>query len=321
MAILYLRDAYMNKIYHAYIFQGEKYLKNNEEYFEGWYFKNTNQEKTISFIPGISIHSEKKEAFVQIITKENSWYIPYDISEFSYTHEPFAIRIGDNYFSNEKIELAICHAEINLKGTLYFQDQIDITHSLLSPNIMGIFSFIPKMECNHAIISMKHFINGRIAINREILNFENGIGYIEKDWGYSFPSNYVWGQANCFSNQTASLFFAIANIPFYHFHFKGLICNFILEGKEYRFATYNGGKVVKSNLNQDNISIVLKKQNLTLEIIGKSNQAKVLKAPQNGKMKNHIQESIQAEISVILKQGNDIIYQDKSNCAGLEIVT
>lgn len=32
------------------LFQGEKYLNTNKNYFEGWYFKNTNHEKGISFI-------------------------------------------------------------------------------------------------------------------------------------------------------------------------------------------------------------------------------------------------------------------------------
>ena len=30
------------------LFQGEKYIKTNKNYFEGWYFKNTNNENGIS---------------------------------------------------------------------------------------------------------------------------------------------------------------------------------------------------------------------------------------------------------------------------------
>ena len=37
------------------LFQGEKYLNTNKNYFEGWYFKNTNNIESISFIPGINI--------------------------------------------------------------------------------------------------------------------------------------------------------------------------------------------------------------------------------------------------------------------------
>ena len=51
------------------LFQGEKYLNNNKNYFEGWYFKNTNKENGISFIPGINITDKGKKAFIQIVTK------------------------------------------------------------------------------------------------------------------------------------------------------------------------------------------------------------------------------------------------------------
>ena len=42
------------------LFQGEKYLKENKKYFEGWYFKNTNNKYSISFIPGINIDAKEK---------------------------------------------------------------------------------------------------------------------------------------------------------------------------------------------------------------------------------------------------------------------
>lgn len=310
----------MNHIYNPCIFQGQNQMKMNKEYFEGWYFKNTNQKETVSFIPGIAISSNKKEAFIQVITQDSSWYIPYPITEFSYSDYPFEIKIGNSYFSNTKVELHVSHSQVQIDGTLQYQGNIEIKHHLLSPNIMGIFSFVPHMECNHAIVSMKHSICGNIEINHKILTFENGIGYIEKDWGTSFPSSYIWGQANCFPNQTASLFFAIATIPFHHFQFQGLICNFILNGNEYRFATYNGSKIIINHTDNQGIHIILEKHHMTLEIIGKSNQTSLLKAPQNGKMKNHIQESIQAEIELILKQDTCIIYQGKSTCAGLEII-
>ena len=42
------------------LFQGEKYLNMNKNYFEGWYFKNTNENTGISFIPGINITIKRK---------------------------------------------------------------------------------------------------------------------------------------------------------------------------------------------------------------------------------------------------------------------
>lgn len=63
------------------LFQGEKYLNKNSNYFEGWYFKNTNYEDGISFIPGINIEKNEKKAFIQVITNDSSYFVNYDIND------------------------------------------------------------------------------------------------------------------------------------------------------------------------------------------------------------------------------------------------
>ena len=47
---------------------------------------------------------------------------------------------------------------------------------------MGYFAYIPKMECYHGIVSMNHMVNGVIRINDVDIDFNNGKGYVEKDW-------------------------------------------------------------------------------------------------------------------------------------------
>lgn len=72
------------------IFQGEKNLSKKNNYFEGWYFKNTNNEN------------------------------------------------------------------VNISGKIDYSDNKNIKTSNLNPNIMGPFSYMPFMECNHAIVSMQN---------------------------------------------------------------------------------------------------------------------------------------------------------------------
>ena len=81
------------------LFQGEHNLKKTKNYFEGWYFKQVSPEHSIAFIPGICIEAGKKSAFIQIITNTQSYYIPFDFSDFHFSHVPFFIEIGENYFS------------------------------------------------------------------------------------------------------------------------------------------------------------------------------------------------------------------------------
>lgn len=186
---------------------------------------------------------------------------------------------------------------------------------------MGPFAFVPNMECNHAIVSMKHTISGYINLNHVNLDFTNGIGYIEKDWGNSFPSQYIWGQGNCFCKQkNSSLFFSVATIPYSFINFTGFICNFVFENQEYRFATYNGSKLICKEICPTSCVIDFQKNNLLLELICTSGMSHPLKSPKQGNMKNQIHESIDSIIQVSFIKNGIKVFEDTSFCAGLEIV-
>lgn len=301
-------------------FQGEKYLKKNKTYFEGWYFKNTSDNLNISFIHGINITKNKKEAFIQVITKNTSYYINYDIKDFHYSHSPFFIKIGNNFFSKNKIHIDINDKKIKIFGNLKYSNSKNINTNLFNPNIMGPFSYIPFMECNHAVISMKNNVNGTLTINDNKFIFNNDTGYIEKDWGCSFPKKYIWIQGNNFKNTNSTFMLSIANISFKIFSFRGFICSLIINNKEYRFSTYNNSKIIKYKIKDNSLDIVLKKGKYYLYIKTKYNNKNKLKAPVKGNMDKDIYESIDSEIKITLKENNNIVFEDTSNNAGLEIV-
>lgn len=313
----------MKKIYlikNPDVFQGEKNLSENKEYFEGWYFKNTNKEKGISFIPGINIQENGKKAFVQIITNDESYFINYDIDDFEYMQNPFKIRIGENTFSKDGIHINIKTENIDIKGDLKYSNLKNINTNFINPNIMGPFSYIPFMECNHAILSMKNNANGSININDDEIKFENDMAYIEKDWGCSFPKTYIWCQGNNFQKTNASFMLSIADVPFKMFKFRGVICALIIEDKEYKFTTYNNAKLVECDVNDSSLNITLKKGDFILNLKSVYDKGHKLSAPVKGKMDKDIFESITSQITVTLKNGNNVIFSDTSKNCGLEIV-
>lgn len=307
---------------HPDLFQGEKSLSNNKNYFEGWYFKNTNNDNGISFIPGINIDGNLKESFIQVITNTSSYFIKYDINDFKFNFDPFYIRVGDNYFSKDSVHVNIKdnHQDINIVGDIYYMNNKNIDTNIFSPNIMGPFSYIPFMECNHAILSMKNEANGLMYINNDKLNFDNGTGYIEKDWGYSFPKSYIWCQGNMFESSNASFMFSMADIPFKLFSFRGLICVLIVNNNEYKFTTYNNAKLVKYFINDSSLNITLKKGSYYLNINSLFGKNLKLSAPVKGRMEKDIFESICSSITLTLKHNNDIIFSDTSTNCGLEVV-
>lgn len=309
-------------IKNAELFQGEKYLNKKRVYFEGWYFKNINSHKGISFIPGINIDDTGMKAFIQIITNNMSYFVNYDMKEFKFNHNPFSIRIGDNSFSKEDININIEDESQNLKicGNIKYSNSKNINTNILAPNIMGPFSYVPFMECNHAIISMQNTINGFIKINNEMIYFNNNRGYIEKDWGCSFPKSYIWCQGNNFQKTNASFMFSIADIPFKLFTFKGLICVLLIDNKEFKFTTYNNAKLVECDIKENSFNITFKRGFYSLNIQAKNSKGLRLAAPVKGKMTKDIFESISASVTVTLKKKTEIIFHDTSNMCGLEIV-
>ena len=159
----------MNRLYlikNPEVFQGEKYLKTNKSYFEGWYFKNVSDKNGISFIPGINVDKDTntKKAFIQVITNTSSYYINYSIDDFKFSEKPFYIKIKNNIFSKEGIHIDIKDNSQNIKiyGDIKYLNNKNIKTSNINPNIMGPFSYIPFMECNHAILSMKNRTEGEL---------------------------------------------------------------------------------------------------------------------------------------------------------------
>ena len=185
---------------------------------------------------------------------------------------------------------------------------------------MGPFSYVPFMECNHAILSMQNDTQGEIYINHHKINFNNSIGYIEKDWGCSFPKSYIWCQGNNFQKSNASFMLSIADIPFKLFHFKGIICVLMIDNQEFKFATYNNTKLIEYNVNSDLLNITLQKGNYELNIKSTYSNGMKLVAPVKGKMEKEIFESITSSMDVTLKKDNMVIFFDTSKNCGLEIV-
>jgi hypothetical protein len=300
----------------------------NDKYFEGWYYKQVKNDDsfTISFIPGISYNKEDPHSFVQCIIcneqkKLTSHYFKYEISDFEFSEEPFKIKIGNSYFSEKSIYLDLINDDIRINGELSFVNLEGLEKSIFSPNIMGYFSYFPKMECNHHIVSMNHQVFGTIILNDKEINLNNGFGYIEKDWGISFPKEYIWLQCNHFDTHNIKLALSIATIPFLGFSFKGFFCALIIEEKEYRFATYNNSKLRINTLEEGYLSITFIKGKIEVEIIAEVDKVLPLASPKNGVMKNFIKEGLAGIISIKFKNEKiGEIIEAKGKNAGIEIM-
>lgn len=315
----------MNRHYNRKVFQGKK-KKMDSMYFEGWYFKQTtSMGSSISFIPGISYNEEDPHAFVQCIYLDGhgelkAHYFKYGLDAFSYVDEPFTVVIGDNRFGLDYIEVHLEEFDFTIDGTVEFSELEPLEMTMSCPNIMGYFSYIPKMECNHDIISMHHNLMGSVLYGEEMLFFEGGKGYIEKDWGASFPSEYVWIQSNDFGEDKVRLSCSVATIPMKFFSFQGFFCALILGEEHYRFATYNGARILRLITTDQYVDLVIGKDGMKLRIQARIDAVKELASPKFGAMNETIKEGLSGKVKVQLmdKEGYTIYKGDGKNC-GIEI--
>jgi hypothetical protein len=310
------------------LFQGNLHKKH---YFEGWYFKHVTADgkQTMAFIPGVSIDGADSHCFVQVILSPNmrTYYFRYPLEAFSTTDDPFSVTVGDSVFSMEGAHIALHDASqnpstgISITGEMHYAGLTPIESSPWMPNIMGFFAYIPNMECNHGVLSMKHDLKGQIDLGlEETVDFTDGRGYIEKDWGISFPSAYIWIQANHFEDPQQSFMCSIATIPFGLFSFRGLIANLQVDGVEYRFATYNHARVKNYVVDKNRVSFDLTKRDVTLTCEAVLTESGTLKAPKKGEMIRTIKEGLSGEVTLTLKRQSRPPLVLKSACAGIEIV-
>jgi hypothetical protein len=313
---------FRNKVFSIFnpgIFQG---WGKTSSYFEGWYFKvvSHDEKKAFAFIPGIAYdESGNGHAFIQILDgkKKTAQYIQFDTSAFIPYEKKFNIAIQDNYFSENELRLNLP----GIKAHLRFSGNVPWPKSVFSPGIMGPYTFVPFMECYHGIISMDHSIEGFVTLNDEIIDFTGGRGYIEKDWGKSFPSAYIWMQSNHFKTEGISIKTSVAKIPFMGSSFVGFISGVWLGDRLIRFTTYNQSVLRKSLINSEKVELLIENKNYRLEISIARDQGTSLASPIQGLMDGRIEESMNGQIRVMLldKKKDQVLLNDIGRNACLEV--
>ncbi|MBN1926380.1 MAG: hypothetical protein JW798_11145 [Prolixibacteraceae bacterium] len=280
----------------------------------------------LSVIPGISLSSDGQEqhAFIQVIdgiTAQTN-YFSYPIEEFSFSKQKFAIKIGENYFSRDSIILNIKDNHSIISGKIEMLNSVEYSSgSLIDPGIMGWYRFVPFMECYHGVVSLTHNLKGLLIFNNEAFDFNEGRGYIEKDWGSSMPSSWIWMQSNNFTDNGSSFMLSIANIPWLGKSFTGFLGFFYYNGRIHRFATYRSTKLQLEIVDTNRVLIDIENGENSFLLDVSSNNAGMLKAPVEGSMDRRIPESIDATIKITMldKKGN-VVMKDSTNIAGLEMV-
>jgi hypothetical protein len=299
-------------------------------FFEGWYFKivDATENHRYAVIPGISLgrDASSQHAFIQVLDGRTGrvTYHEYPVETFQAAERIFDLRIGPNRFTSDSISLDIQGTERAVRGQLNFRGLAPWPVTLGSPGIMGWYAWIPSMECYHGVVSLDHEILGTLEVDGQSVDFSGGRGYIEKDWGPSFPSAWIWFQTNHFAQPGTSLTASLAIIPWIRTSFPGFIIGLWHGGRLYRFATYTGAKVTHLEVTDERVVWTVQDRCYRLDMVAARAQGGLLHAPTTADMSRRIAETLNASVEVRLtslaRVGRKTLFEGTGRHAGLEAV-
>lgn len=292
---------------------------NKKNAFEGWFSKvdDVNNDFMFSVIWGYSTVENDRHAFIQFTNSitHKTKYIRYPLEDLSFTKDPFILTIGQNKLSKDFMILNINEDDLKVKGEFSFNNLKTLKKSFLKPNIMGILSYLPN-ECNHSISSLHHKVKGNISINNKTFNID-GIGYMEKDWGTSFPKKYVWTQGSDVLGN--SVVFSNATVPILGRYATGFFLVILHNDKEYRFSSIEGSKMLSFEADHNSFKSKIQKGNLTVEIFAKQYNPISLKSPNMGEMKSSIKESLDGNLKIALLKDGKVSFEIENERASIDV--
>ena len=313
---------HISKIYRPDSYHG---AAQKSPFFEGWFFKLVDSAKSniYAIIPGVFFSEDhaQSHAFVQVLEGHTgkSEYFRYPLTEFRSKKTQFHIEIAQSNFSKDKLELNLNGENWQIRGQLRFKNLYPWPVTWLSPGVMGPYAFAPFMQCYHGVVSMDHDIQGDLSINDQVIEFQNGKGYTEKDWGSGFPSAYIWAQCNHFEMPGVSVMVSVANIPWLRSSFCGFLAGVLLAGKLYRLTTYTGAKLQKVSVLGKRIEILITQASKRLELTIEQQTSGMLHGPYEAEMAKKVTESLNSTMRVKFFDNEKLLFQGEGTSAGLDV--
>ena len=306
----------LTNVFYPARFQG---ARKRRAYFEGYYVKvvDAASELAVAFIPGVSYDAAGEgHAFVQVLdgVAGTAAYHRFEPSALDYAATDFSLDVGPHRFSSRGMQVDLPGA----RATLSFRQNTPWPSRWYSPGAMGPFTFVPGMECRHGVVSLHHGVSG--TLDGRTLS-PGAVGYIEKDWGRSFPRNWVWLQSSHLDGETepCCLMVSAGRVPFAGASFTGFIAALLWRGRFLPFTTYNGASL-KLELRDEAAHLRFSRKGLTLKLVAHHAPGIDLVAPdQGGGMVGRVNESLRAHADVTLTEGGREVLSTTARWMGFEV--
>lgn len=283
--------------------------------FEGWFVKVHDKKKDLLFSVIIGYATgDDPHGFIQFqeSTSHDTIYERFSLEEIKVRNYPFVFELGNNRLSEKALRINLEEVKLGIK----FNDVTPLKKSFLKPNIMGFLSHLPN-ECNHAIISMDHQVEGHLNLFGQAYTFTNAKGYIEKDWGTSFPKAYVWAQANPWKE--SSVVFSYATVPMLGKSATGFFLVVYHQGEEHRFSSIEGAKMLEHHVTPKGFSCTIRKKKYLVYLEFEQHNPVSLKSPNAGSMDGFIKESLDGSLIFRMKKEEHLLINLETEKASIDI--
>ena len=273
------------------------------KYFEGWFQKIYSSEHQASFViiyGYATANSPDTFGFIQLLLPgklPRLLYFPKN--EITCDKDRHIMVMGKNKMSKDSIEIDTKDIRIKLN---FKNDQLIQTFK----NSMGYSYFVPNLPCYHSVLNAYHFVSGEIRHGDVQYSLVNEMGYLEKNWGTSFPESYLWLHAIDPKNSQISLLFSRAEIKWLGKKFIRHVGHFRIDGMEIDLRELRNISIITLDQNPEKQIIRIESKSLKLDISINLGKNVILKGPTNGELSRDIIHHTDAVIDVNMIMENNI---------------
>lgn len=218
-------------------YHGHQWRKN---WFESWIFKFQKESKRILFIPKIQFDEKKGAAVFLYIILDKLYSYSFFIDDFNCEDNQLSIRIQNCFFTERGCSLNLQTEALNIKGRINYE--LKPSNSL--DNFINSFS---SLHQHHQIISAFHSLSGALIINSEEWDFNDGMGYIEMNWGKEGNKEAIWNQSLWQADKINSISVMAVRFSFFNIEVKTCMIALCLEELQLFLNAPLQAKILKMN--------------------------------------------------------------------------
>lgn len=288
--------------------------------FSGFYYKINAPENQLRFIivVGYQKIKNKTQGFIQFNCVgqfgETRFSRYFTFEETSYING--VLSMGKNSFSHSFIRFN----EKDLQISIGFESKVTLPQKRFAKNVMGIYGYIPFVECKHHVHAIEAGAKGSIDVGSTNYSLKSEKTYIERTYGKNFPDTFFWSHFNNFDGHNDThLLFSIAN-PQWLFLKKRVHIGYLLHKNNfYPLGINQDFKLINPYKNKDLVQFEFVKRELSIRTEFKFGESSIqLIGPTKHGLNRGVKEYTNASVDISIYQNQNCIEKIRGNHGTIE---